>query len=58
MSVEFLRVGLTGELSLGADSRLRILRVAQPALLHLGYFSSSDAGSVPILLAFLLKCPK
>lgn len=29
-----------------------------PRLLHLAYFSLSDAGSVSILLAFLLQCPK
>lgn len=31
---------------------------ARPSLLHLGYFSLSDAASVSILLAFLLQCPK
>lgn len=29
-----------------------------PSLVHVGYFSSSDSGSVPILLVSLQRCPK
>lgn len=35
-----------------------VIRPAWLSLLRLGYFSLSDSGSVPILLAALQQCPK